>query len=459
MIAPYGKDSQNQPHLPNKTQQKVLDWVDAVRAGKAKTTGIPCLYLQGGVGSGKTRGLLAPVTEVLTQIANLRVLWGRQDYNDLRLSAMETFFEVMPPELIIDKDTQEHRWVIGQDNKQKAQIFFRGLKDLSGLGSQEFGIAVITEVHEISENAFRTLKMRVRQANVPTMILMEGNPPNEEHWLKRYTNPKSQDYDKDIEMWEVSTYENWENLPTSYKNSLESMPLSWRNKYLYGHFGFMPDGQPFYEGFKEPIHSGEFDWNSQRELILGWDFGFRHPACLVTQFDTYDRWLWLREFIGTDITIDKFADFVIAALNRYYPKASYRHFGDPACMQTNDKSEHTSWQILRQKNINVGVRQSTYRDRKEIMESKLSTLVNGKPLLMVDKRFCKVARDGFLGGYHFPKRKEGQIFSPKDEQPFRDGYYEHIMNAGEYIAVNLFSPLKEKEFYVEEDKPKSRDNI
>lgn len=427
----------------------VLDWVDRVRRGQHPKEGVPILYLQGGVGSGKTRALLAPVIECLTQIPDLRVLWGRQDFNDLRLSAMETFFEVMPPEIVVGQDKQEHRYIIGQQHddttikQPTAQIFFRGLKDLGGLGSQEFGLIVVTEAHEITEQAYRTLKMRVRQYGMPTMLLMEGNPPNEEHWLSQVTDPKNEEkFDPDIEMVKVSTYENWDNLPESYRNSLESMPLSWKNKYLYGHFGFMPEGKPYYQGFKEHIHTGEFEWNSEKELICGWDFGYHHPACIITQIDMQDRWVWLREIMGTDMTIDKFGVMVKRIISQYYPNARCFHYGDPAVIQKTDKSELTSWEILKNQGINIQYQTSTYRERKEIIEGKLSRLIGGKPALLFDKRYCKTAIDGFLGGYHYPVHRDGQAFGDKFEQPFKDGYYEHIINAGEYIAVNIFRAVE-----------------
>jgi hypothetical protein len=107
-------------------------------------------------------------------------------------------------------------------------------------------------------------------------------------------------------------------------------------------------------------------------------------------------------------------------------------------MQVNDKSEFTSWQILNGKNIKIICSQSTYRQRKEIIEAKLCKLIGTKPALMLDKRFCKVAIDGFLGGYHYPTRRDEQQFEGRFELPFSDGFYEHIMNSGEYIAVNMF---------------------
>jgi hypothetical protein len=95
-------------------------------------------------------------------------------------------------------------------------------------------------------------------------------------------------------------------------------------------------------------------------------------------------------------------------------------------------------------------RQSTYRLRKEIIDKKASTLINGRPILKVD-RSCKIVIDGFLGGYHFPERSTGQAASDGFDKPFRDGYYEHVMNTVEYFAINMFKPI--------DVKPRRQENI
>jgi hypothetical protein len=440
-IAAYGRKS-DKANKPNPTQQKVLDWVDRICSIPTKDFDhIPVLYLQGGNGSGKTRAFLAPILEILTQIAGIRILWGRNDLKDLKLSVMDKFFELMPLELISSKNEQYHYYDIFTPDGP-SRIYFNGLKDMGGLGSQEFAIVVITEAHEINESAYRALKRRCRQADMPCMILMESEPPNEAHWLEDITTLTNERYDPDIEKWVVSTYENWDNLPQAYKGSLESMPDSAKRKYLHGKTGFTVTGKPYYSGFNDHLHTGEFEWNTKRELILGWDFGFHFPACLITQIDEQDRWIWLRAILGRDITIQKFGAHIIQQLNLYYPDAQIRHYGDPACHQKNDKSEQTSSDILKSLGINIRTKQSTYRTRKEIIDGKLSLLIGNKPSLMVDNRYCKIAVDGFQGGYHYPVRREEQQYEDRFELPFKDGFYEHVMNCGEYIAINMFKAYK-----------------
>lgn len=446
-LAPYGRNEDDSACMANPTQEKVLEWVDRVRAMEPEERDhIFVLYLQGGVGSGKTRGIMAPVCEMLLEIPGLFAFWGRQDFVDLKLSAMDKFMnEVMPKELFGKKNEQYHWYEIKceTDPTRPSKIFFNGLKDLGGLGSQEFGIIVVTEAHEISEQAYRTLKRRCRQKGVPNIILLEGEPPNEGHWLTRLTDPANEDYDKDIEKWELSTYENWDNLPLAYRGSLEGMPDAWKRKYLMGKPGFIPKGKPFYQGFKEPIHTGWFDYNPELPMLVGWDFGFHHPA--VSFHQVSNRWYILRELMGSGVTIHKFCEQVKSFMNIQFPNVKAVHYGDPAGRQSNDKSEKTSIQICADNGFSIKCLpngpMTGYRARKEIIERKLTTIEAGKPLLQVDTR-CKTIVEGFLGGYHYPEENADKEVNTKYESPFHDDFYSHLMNTVEYVGTNVFRPVE-----------------
>lgn len=411
------------------------------------------------MGSGKTRAILAPTIQILNEFPGLRALWGRQDFNDLRLSAMETFFEVVPQELIVEKNVQEHRYKIASfDPEKPSQLFFRELKDRSGLGSQEFALVIITEVHEVTEDSFRTLKMRCRQANMPIMIMMEGNPPNIDHWLYRLTDPRGKDYDPDITLIKVSSEENRKNLPTGYWNSLEQMPPSWRKKYLDGDFGFSPDGIPYYEGYVESLHKRNVEWNPDYPLHCGWDFGFKHPAFVATQYIA-PYWRILMEILGSNMTIDRFVDSVVTPkLSERFPGATALHFGDPACIQRSDKSEQTTYQIMLSKGILLHCKPSEYRLRKEVIEKQINNISGGIPHLLVDSS-CRIINDGFLGGYHYPAYDGARQFTDRYDTPFHDDFYSHLMNALEYISIHIFSPIKEEQYRRQEESAESMSNI
>jgi len=124
-----------------------------------------------------------------------------------------------------------------------------------------------------------------------------------------------------------------------------------------------------------------------------------------------------------------------------FPGFECKSYGDPAGNQKSDKNEQTSIQILASKGFPVKTKPSTYRERKEIFEQKLAHIIQGIPALVIDPH-CKTIIDGFLGGYHYPLVIQGQQQTTvKTEVPYKDGYYEHIMNGLEYIGVNIFKPI------------------
>ena len=360
-----------------------------------------------------------------------RGLIGRKDYSDLRETTMKTFFEICPPQMISGYNKTEH--VVKFFNG--SEIIFRELKDRSGLGSLELGFWYIDEAEEVEKEIFQYLQGRLSKKNVPLVGWLTTNPPNEDHWLHEIFEKTK---DKQYHTTHASTYENAENLPDGYIDSLEKMPPSWRKKYLEGQYGFTPDGEPFYQGYVEQVHRRDVEAEPGVCLDCGWDFGYRHPAFVVTQKQGA-KWIILDEILGSDITLEKFImDYVMPLMAEKYPGYAVRHFGDPACMQMNDKSEHTSWQIMAAHGMRMQCKPSEYRLRKEIIERLLASIDNGLPQLIVGKR-CKIISDGFMGGYHYPTFKDGAAFGVKHEQPFKDGFYDHLMNAMEYIAIHLFT--------------------
>lgn len=389
------------------------------------------LYI-GGWRAGKT---FAGCQEALKQsilYSNNCGLIGRKDFTDLRDTTLNTFLEVCPPQIIKDYNKTEHHLTLVNGS----EILFRELKDGIGLGSLNLGWFYVDEAEQIEENVFNRLKGRLSLNRVGRQCgWLTSNPPNIDHWLYKQFEKSN---DPDYFTIHAMTYENREYLPNGYIEDLEKMPPSWRKKYLEGQYGFTPDGKAFYEGFIENTHRRELTHNIDKVFLRGWDYGYHHPACVITQIDNCDRWCILKEIMGTDIILDKFADNVIATCNEEYPNATFIDYGDPAGNQVNDKTEKTSVAILKSKGIIVRSKKSEYRQRKEIIDKKLSTIIAGIPSLIVDKS-CKVIIDGFLGGYHYPEKTEQK---PIVEIPEKDGFYEHLINALEYIAVNVFSNLQ-----------------
>lgn len=357
-------------------------------------------------------------------------LIGRKNFADLRDTTIKTFFEICPEELIRNYHKTEHRLTFTNGS----QILFRELKDGEGLGSLNLGFFYIDEAEQVRENVFDRLQGRLSNTKTGRQCgWVSSNPPNKDHWIyKRFVEDKQEDYS----ITYASTYENAKYLPAGYISSIEKMPVSWQKKYLHGHFGFTPDGKPFYDGFNELLHKRQLNYIPGKVIYRGIDFGYHHPAVIYCQFDAQDRFMVIGEILGDDVTLDKFCRTrVIPFENTSFPQAKFETYYDPSGVAVTDKSEKTSVDILTDNGIIGSCKQSTYRERKELVEKQLSLLISGVPGLIVDES-CKIVIDGFLGGYHYPESKGGK---PVKEEPERDGYYEHLMNCLEYVFVNLFS--------------------
>ena len=201
------------------------------------------LYVQHGVRSGGTRAILNVILARLFTEAGLRALICRHEFSDLHFSIMETVLEIIPPQLIAEKNEQEHRYVL-RGKSGRSTLFFSGLKDVAGKGSTEFGCISIHEAQEITLRDYRMIKNRCNQANHPPLMLMEGNAPTEGHWLTRIQNPQDREYDPDLTVMVLSSEENKSSLDPAYWKTLENMPAEWRRRYQLGLTGSLPSGNP-----------------------------------------------------------------------------------------------------------------------------------------------------------------------------------------------------------------------
>jgi len=203
-------------------------------------------------------------------------------------------------------------------------------------------------------------------------------------------------------------------------------------------------GKAFYRGFFRSMHFKKLRVNPMQELILGWDYGYHHPNCMITQLIPQGNLVILDNILGENCLITDFADIVRTHLNLFYPDYPVRCFGDPAGDQVSDKSELTSVQLLAQKGFLVSSRPSNLPEtnliaRKQIIESRLKLLINGLPGIAVnDNPRTQIVAEAFEGGFHYPGSDRHGFIKSK---PVRDGYYEHPMNSLDYIVVNLFSHL------------------
>ncbi len=173
-------------------------------------------------------------------------------------------------------------------------------------------------------------------------------------------------------------------------------------------------------------------------LLVGFDYGYHHPAMVIAQIDSYDRLCVLDEKLGNDITIQNFSKNVIKYLKteykRHYSAKMIQYFGDPAGNQVNDKSEFTSVQIQRKLGLFVRWKRISIKQGVRIIQQLMQDRPDGTTGFKIDPS-CKILIDGFRGGYteDVPNNERAS-----KEMPFDDDYYSHNQDAMRYIVVNKF---------------------
>ncbi len=206
-------------------------------------------------------------------------------------------------------------------------------------------------------------------------------------------------------------------------------------------------GEPFYLGFSRGLHVRKMNIIKERDLILGFDYGFNHPNCCIFQISPEGIGIIVDNIRGANQTADEFAEYCKIYFNTQWPgyKISYHNYGDPAGNQSSDKSKKTSAMILKDHGFNVlsipsNSIHGSYANRKAIIERKLRTMIGSCPSLVVnDTKNNELFIEGFEGGYRYP---DANKYGGVAEKPIHDDYYSNAFNSFEYIMVNLFRAVE-----------------
>jgi phage terminase large subunit len=122
-----------------------------------------------------------------------RGLIGRKDMTDLKDTSLTTFFDICPPELILDHHRGDRKIVI-RTSEMPSEILYRGLGDQGDVEKSkgiDLGWAWIDEPSEIEPDTYLMLRSQLNwllpDGNRPLyMMLLTSNP--EPGWM---TGPES----------------------------------------------------------------------------------------------------------------------------------------------------------------------------------------------------------------------------------------------------------------------------
>lgn len=401
--------------------------------------------------------------------------WGviRNTYRQLQDTTIRTVFEWLPPQYFGRYVENKHSYMVTAFEGVRMEILFMALDrpdDIKNLLSLELTGAWVNEAREVPWTVIELLQTRV--GRYPSMkeggpswsgVWADTNPPDadsrwyrffqEESWLKDFKRLKeSGDLPRDMRPQDFVAFfkqpgglsreaENLGNLAGGrlyYAKMVAGKSPEWVKIYVDGEYGFLVEGKLIYPEYSDSIHCKSVDPVEGIVIERTWDWGLT-PSCVFSQMLPDGRWLVFDEMVSDNMGADQFSDDVLEHCNRAFKgRATFDDVGDPAGEGRVDTDARSVFDILQAKDIEIrGAMTQDPTLRQESVRKPLRTLINGEPQFILHPR-CKVARKGFLGGYH---RRRLQTAGPErySEKPEKNEF-SHPHDCIQYRALEHFAP-------------------
>jgi hypothetical protein len=263
-------------------------------------------------------------------------------------------------------------------------------------------------------------------------LMLAFNPPAKNHWL--YTACTGRDFQERrvrapwLKLYRPLPNENQKHLPKNYyENIRRGASPETIQRLVDGEWGSTFEGEPVYREFLPSFHVKEgLEYSPFEPLLRFWDFGFTHPACLWAQMTWDGRLLILREELGEGEEATDFARKCKAITASEFPgMKKVTDYGDPAVKQRKDTGSTLA--EFAKEGIIIHYVTTEFDPQVRLVKRMLGQAIRGAALLQVDRR-CGTLIDGLKGGYRMDKRGEA---------PFKDGFYDHLLDALRYGIANV----------------------
>jgi len=385
-----------------------------------------------------------------------RAFVGRWTWWTLEETTLRDFLECVDrlgPGAIVDKQTGPpfHLWLASAVTDERghpgepSEIVFHSLDDLEKLGSTKFSQIAVDEANELEETMVGALNGRLRHKRPgqerpagPYFLNLASNPVRRSHWLhKNFCNESDCNPVPWGKKFRPHPKENLHNLPKGYYEELSARYTpEMRVRFIEGECGPDPAGCPVFPEFSHSLHVAELKFDSTLPVIRGWDFGRLRPACTWAQLVNGRRDLnYLAAELGDNENLPLFAEKVIRRSNAQFNGAGgFVDYVDPHGDQRDDVTDKTSCDVLRDKGLRPQYRNVGVDTGLMLMSRDLTTITRGRPRAQFDRHGCQLLIEGYSGGYTWPEPRPG-VSRQKNETPYKDGYYEHVMDTSRYIAV------------------------
>lgn len=440
---PVAADGSRGP-LPK--QQTFLD--SALDPAGAKYT----LYC-GGVGSGKT--LIGCITVISWAVMHGGdYIIARQFSPELLVTTQKTFFELCPPELIIEHRVAE-RLVRLRSANGEATILFRGLDEPDKLRSLNLSGFYIDESTYVSEDSFLLLQGRLRNKKGLRKGILTSNPRGHEwnyKWFVKQDHLSDPSVKAQFALVRAPSTENT-HLPEGY---VKSMLGSWSEdrvqREIMGSFDAFEGA--VYPEFRRDTHViRPFAIPEGWTKVCGVDHGYRNPAAWVWGATDYDGNLYIyREFYEKEWLIEE-----ICRLGKD-KRPSVRHlmageriegaYIDPSTRARRAKDGRSDWDWYTEylpKNLPLIKANNAVGAGVDRLKSLFRPQPNGKPRIYIFDTCTNLVEE--LTNYRYSELKPGQAGDLNDKEAPQK-VNDHACDALRYLAMSLpESTVKKEDVY------------
>lgn len=493
---------QRKPLQPDETKPKVVQvrYTASPTMAKFHQSSESIRGIKGPIGSGKSVACCFEILSLAMQqypneegIRKSRTLIVRNTMPELLSTTLKTWLDWFP-EGNPDKDptkfgeltrrspyTHHMRFGLPDGTRVENEVIFLALDqadDIKKLLSLECSVVWFNEARYILKEHVDAARGRIGRypsakdggCRRPS-IIMDTNPPDDTHWwyqLAEVVKPEGMAFfDQPSGLSEEA--ENLENLlqtPESlkkplperrdigrryYQQLIAGTDPEWVNVYVHGKYGFIKEGQPVFKGvWSGQIHrlKTAVPLDTIQEVHVGIDCSGRHPAAVFLTRGPFGEYDVVHELCITDddgMSARRFARLLAEELRLRFPKARISNpiWGDPAGNNRSQNDDKTYFDILNDelRSFSIRVKASPgFRlpERLQSVETLLTTLVNGRPKLMVSPACAHLLR-GFDGGYKYKKISTAGE-TRFDSEPMKNRYAD-VHDALQYVASGVCARL------------------
>lgn len=338
---------------------------------------------------------------------------------------------------------------------------------IANLLSLEITGAWLNEAREIPKEIFDAIEGRLRYPPTirdkdgkvlygPTWlgILLDTNPPDEDHWFYKYFE---ENRPEKAEIFHQPSglspeAENIRNLPPNYYQDLcVGKDQDWIDVYVHGKYGSVRSGKPVFSLYNDEIHCAKEPLAPLMgfPLIIGMDFGLT-PAAVILQKPP--RRLFVLDEVVAEEAIDviEFIRYMLLPFieeREYYRSKNFIIVGDPAGKARSQVDGRSVFEAINQ----LGVRAyPAYTNSLQIRLNavnqyltRLDTFAGEmKPAFLLSPT-CRMLRQAMKGKYRMKRVATGtDMYS---DIPVKDKW-SHVADALQYGALGYRKPSFNEEF-------------